>query len=175
MMFKKLQHIEKDEFLKQWEYSERKRKKHDQNAWDRLSVHKAKNNKYSLIQLFEESLSKIILPKHNHFFRISSDLTSLTDFADKYDWDLLNQNPSEECAISISFQIKRFEQQINKSQNFLKRDFIYVSSHPELALNDQKKVNGFLYGGGFHQLAAYALITSHLGFYPLQLFLCEPK
>lgn len=178
MPYRILKNIEKHEFISQWIYSEQKRKNQDQSALDRIKEHQVANYKYSLIELNESSLSIIILPKHNadhHYFKVTNNLFSLADFSAKYSIDQLTKNPDDECIISMQYQIDIFQDQINSHALFLERDFIYISPDSELSIKDQESKVDYLYAGGFHQLAAYSLLTNKIGFYPLRLYLCEKE
>jgi len=176
MVYKRIKEIEKEDFIDHWIFSENQRSKPDPSALIRIEEHRSADFKYSLIELYESALSVIILPKHDadyHFFKVKKDRTSLIDFSINNNLDMLSQNPNNKCIKSIQHQVSEFQSQIESEASFLERDFIYISPNSKLAVKDQTSQPGLLYAGGFHQLAAYSLLTKERGFYPLRLFLCE--
>jgi hypothetical protein len=169
-IFKKLRDVDKSEFISEWDKSE-SNSDPDPFARCRLDDHRKGDFSYSEIEINEEALTKIILPRHNHTPIQNGTGQSLADFAKSNTWRIADQSMTGICLSRIRRPLSYFEVQ-GSGNGFLRGIFMFVAHEPGLALLDHYGISGedILYTGSFHQFAAYAIWVHVNGFVPLRLY-----
>jgi len=169
-IFKKLRDVDKSEFISEWDKSE-SNSDPDQFARDRLDDHRKGASTYSEIEINEQALTNIILPRHNHTPIQIETGQSLADFAKTNSWRIADQRLTGDCLSRIRRSLSYFENQ-GIGRGFLRGIFMFVADEPSLALLDHYGVSGqdILYTGSFHQFAAYAIWVHVNGFVPIRLY-----
>ena len=168
--------IDDEEFYKRWDCSEINNPNSDQNSIDRLKKIRRKNIIVSWIEIDKmDTINKIILPYHDsnsHFFKTSNGGTSLKEFMERYKFNQLNENNSDECIHRINFQTYCFKNRLRYKSSFYEGFFMYATLIADPDLGQKNKNGEFLYAGNFHQFASYGLLIQRDGFKPIRLFLC---
>ena len=171
--------IEKDEFIKRWEDSERKKDKagrYDGSAHENLEHHKTYQGlKYFRVTLTEEALNNLVLPCHNHvnnevglegepFWRVISKYSAR-----------IQEGASDDCLQRLDW-IKHNIMKFPESEGMVEAEFMFVSNEGELAMRGYHMKDygeNKLYAGNFHQFVTYGLWIKENGYKPTNTYYCE--
>lgn len=171
--------IEKGEFIKRWEDSERKKDEAgnpDGSAHKNLEQHRQHQGLiYYIVTLTEDGLNNLILPYHNHpNNKVSRDGEPFWRIISKYSgW--IEEGLSDDCTQQLCW-LKHNIIKFNESEDLVEAEFMFVSHDGELAMSGYyKKSQGEnkLYVGNFHQFVTYGLWVKENGYKPIKVYYCK--
>jgi len=170
--------IEKDEFIKRWEDSERKKDEAnntDGSAHENLERHKQYQGlRYYRVTLTEDGLNNLILPYHNHpNNKVSQGGEPFWRIISKYSgW--IGEGLYDACVQQLCW-LKHNIIKFNESEDLIEAEFMFVSHDGELAMfgyyNNQGENK--LYAGNFHQFVTYGLWVKENCYKPVKVYYCK--